>query len=47
MIYVFPDHTHLLLFTAKQGQATILSLGTLASEHNNIVGHGGAKAVRE
>ena len=33
--------------TAKQGQATFLSLGTLASEYNMIVGHGGAEAVRK
>ena len=32
--------------TAKQGQATFLSLGTLANEYNKIVGHGGTQAIR-
>ena len=31
----------------KQRQAIFLSLETLASEYNTIVGHGGAQAVRE
>ena len=33
--------------TAKQGQATFLSLWTLASEYNKIVGHGGVLTIRE
>ena len=33
--------------TAKQGPETFLSLGTLASECNTIVGHGGMQAVGE
>ena len=33
--------------TAKQGQATFLSLGSLANEYNRAAGKGGTRAIRE
>ena len=43
LFWVVDDKT--IRLTAKQGQAAFLSIGTLASEYNKIVGHGGAQAV--
>ena len=33
--------------TAKQGQATFLSLSSLAKDYNNVVGKGGTQAIRQ
>ena len=32
---------------AKQGQATFLSLGSLAKEYNRVIGKGGAQGIRQ